>query len=76
MGKTNYAWALAMLEDGNKMAREGWNGKKMWIALQLPDEHSKMTLPYLYMKTACDNLVPWVASHTDMLAEDWTYAEE
>ena len=30
-----------------------------------------MTLPYIYMKTADDNLVPWLASQTDMLAEDW-----
>ena len=30
-----------------------------------------MTLPYIYMKTADDNLVPWLASQTDILAQDW-----
>jgi hypothetical protein len=27
--------------------------------------------PYLAMKTAQDNVVPWLASQTDILAEDW-----
>lgn len=56
---------------GARVAREGWNGKGMWIALQRPDEHSKMRLPYLYMRTVGGDLVPWLASQTDMLAEDW-----
>jgi len=43
----------------------------MWLALQIPDEHSKMTLPYIYMSTVDGKLVPWLASQTDMLAEDW-----
>ena len=51
--------------------RSGWNGKNMWIQLQVPDEHSKMTLPYVYMKTAQGDLVPWVISQTDLLAQDW-----
>jgi hypothetical protein len=41
------------------------------VALQTPDEHSKMGLPYLYMSTVDDRLVPWLASQTDILAEDW-----
>lgn len=56
------------------MCRSGWNGKGMWLCLQRSDEHSKMTLPYIYMKTADDQLVPWVASQTDLLAGDWTRA--
>ena len=63
--------ALLYLRDGKRVAREGWNGKGMWIALQIPDEHSKMSLPYIYMKTADDKLVPWLASQTDILAGDW-----
>lgn len=27
--------------------------------------------PYLMMKTVDDEFVPWVASQTDLLAEDW-----
>ena len=56
---------------GRKVRRVGWNGKNMWIALQRPDESSKMTLPYLYMFTAQGELVPWLASQTDILSEDW-----
>jgi len=57
--------------DGLKVARSGWNGKHMYIALQMPDENSKMSLPYIYMKTVDDKLVPWLASQTDMLSTDW-----
>lgn len=67
----NFGDALFMLKRGHRMARAGWNGKGMWLELQRPDAGSKMTLPYIYMKTADDQLVPWLASQTDMLAEDW-----
>lgn len=63
--------ALNELKNGKRVARQGWNGKGMWLELQVPDAHSKMTLPYIYMKTADDNLVPWLASQTDILADDW-----
>ena len=63
--------AIRALKDGKKVSREGWNGKGMWLALQVPDAHSKMSLPYIYMKTADDKLVPWLASQADMLSEDW-----
>lgn len=67
----NFGNALQMLKEGQKIARFGWNGKGMWLMLQIPDANSKMTLPYIYMKTACSNQVPWLASQTDILAEDW-----
>lgn len=66
-----FGTALEMLKNGLRVARIGWNGKGMWLELQRPDLHSKMTLPYIYMKTADGNLVPWLASQTDMLADDW-----
>lgn len=71
----DFAWALLLLKQGKRVAREGWNGKGMWLNLQVPDEHSKMSLPYIYMKTACDNQVPWLASQTDLLSEDWEEVE-
>lgn len=55
-----------------RFARKGWNGKGMWISKQTPTPKSKMTVPYIYMSTAQGGLVPWLASQTDMLAEDWT----
>lgn len=30
-----------------------------------------MTLPYIFMSTAQGDLVPWLASQTDILATDW-----
>lgn len=68
----NFGEAISALKAGQRVARAGWNGKGMWLALQVPDAHSKMSLPYIYMSTAQGDLVPWLASQTDMLAEDWT----
>lgn len=67
----NFGRAIDELKRGGKVCRDGWNGKGMWLALQVPDEHSKMGLPYIYMRTVDGKLVPWLASQTDMLAEDW-----
>ena len=67
----NFGDAISALKSSFRVARLGWNGKGMWLELQVPDEHSKMTLPYIFMKTADDNLIPWLASQTDVLAEDW-----
>lgn len=67
----DFGSALQGLKQGHRLARAGWNGKGMWVHLQIPDQNSKMTLPYIYMKTACNNQVPWLASQTDILAEDW-----
>lgn len=67
----DFSQALREMKIGCRVHRSGWNGKGMWIALQTPDKGSKMTLPYIYMKTAQGDLVPWLASQTDILADDW-----
>lgn len=76
----DFGWALRQLKEGKKVCRLGWNGKGIYIELQRPDKHSKMTQPYIYIVTTglqSDNpnaprgVVPWLASQTDMLAEDW-----
>lgn len=74
--KLNFGCALTALKSGEKVCREGWNGKGMWLMLQVPDEHSKMTRPYIFMKTADDQLVLWVASQSDLLAVDWRVVYE
>lgn len=73
----DFGEALRALKSGTRVARKGWNGKGMWLELQVPDLFSKMTLPYIYLNYP-DNAqntpgarVPWLASQTDMLAEDW-----
>lgn len=73
----SFGEALAMMRDGIRVTRAGWNGKGLWLELQAPDEHSKMTLPYIYInypddaKTAPGARVPWSPSQTDMLSYDW-----
>jgi len=77
----SFSIALQELKKGKKARRTGWNGKGMWIELQRPDEHSKMSLPYLYLNypegdkyhNGCR--VPWLASQTDLLEEDWEVFE-
>lgn len=71
----NFSHALGELKAGHRVQRSAWNGKGMYVELQVPDENSKMSLPYLYMKTADDKLVPWLASQTDILADDWSVVE-
>lgn len=66
-----FSVALHWLKEGKRVCRSGWNGKGMWIELQLPDTYSKMTLPYIYMSTAQGDLVPWLASQSDLLSNDW-----
>jgi len=68
-------WAIEHMRSGGKVCRRGWNGKNMWLALQTPDVNSKMSLPYVYMKTADQYLVPWLCSQTDLLAQDWEAVE-
>lgn len=67
----DFGMALVELKAGRKVRRAGWDGKGMWLVLQVSDSHSKMSLPYIYMSTAQGDLVPWVASQPDMLFEDW-----
>lgn len=63
--------ALEVLRNGGRVTRAGWNGPGQWLALQVPDEHSKMRKPYLYISPVDGEFVPWLASQTDILAADW-----
>jgi hypothetical protein len=76
----NFGQAIENLKKGKKCRRSGWNGKGIFIALQIPTKLSKMSHPYIYIDTtglqtdnanAPKNLVPWLASQTDMLSDDW-----
>lgn len=71
MGTRDFGWAIHELKRGARVCRAGWNGKGMWLGLQTPDAQSKMGLPYIFMSTVGGKLVPWLASQTDVLAEDW-----
>lgn len=67
----SFSLALDALKDGLKIARHGWNGKGQFLELQIPDENSKMTLPYIYITTVKGERVPWLAAQTDLLSYDW-----
>lgn len=64
-------WAIRRMKEGAKVTRAGWNGAGQFLKLQVPDEHSKMRKPYVYISPVDGELVPWIASQTDLLAEDW-----
>lgn len=76
----NFGLAIEAMRKGLKVARAGWNGKGIHIEIQVPDANSKMSSPYIFIDTtglqtdnaaAPKSLVPWLASQTDMLADDW-----
>lgn len=74
----NFGQAIEAMKHGSKAARKGWNGKGMRLRIVIPDSSKNEdfdmgleNLPYIEMKTADNKLVPWLASQTDMLAEDW-----
>lgn len=93
--RMDFGAALKALKAGAAVARSGWNGKGMWIALtpgsafearhakcghaaakravELPDGEAEIELlPHIDMRAADGSMVVgWLASQTDMLAEDW-----
>lgn len=80
----DFEYALGALKNGCSVARAGWNGKGIFIKLQRPTKTSKMTHPYIYIDTtglvtknklAPLDRVPWIASQTDLLADDWIILE-
>lgn len=70
--------ALLALKEGYFVHRSGWNGKGMSIAIQYPDENSKMTAPYIYIEISgfAVDRIPWLASQADLLADDWEFVVE
>lgn len=78
----NFGDALVRLKAGHRVARTGWNGRGMWLGLVRGGEMPQWTFTnglwdnfplgsFVAMKTADGTLVPWLASQTDVLAEDW-----
>lgn len=86
MEPQDFGWALKQLKAGHRVARVGWNGKGMFIFL-VPGSTFQVNRPpllgiypegteinyhaHIDMKTADNTIVPWLASQTDMLADDW-----
>lgn len=80
-----FGHANECLKKGFNVARVGWNGKGMWlklikrgyydVALSCVGDTNPTLLPWIGMKTADNGFVPWLASQTDILAEDWQVVE-
>lgn len=82
----SFGHAVQALKEGNKVARAGWNGKGMFLFL-VPGSTFKVNRApllgiypegteinynaHIDMKTADGSIVPWLASQTDVLADDW-----
>lgn len=85
----NFGEAVEALKKGEVVCRSGWNGKGMFLlyveysnsveAEERPHCHYHNIkvegLPWIGMKTADDKFVPWLASQTDILADDWEVLE-
>ncbi len=70
----DFSFALLQLKQGNPVTRVGWNGKGMCISLaktKVMWEHTPLE-PFIVMKTVQNKWVPWLASQTDLLSDDWT----
>jgi Protein of unknown function (DUF2829) len=83
-------WAIEQMESGQKVAREGWNGAGMFIFLVpgstfqvsrppllgiYPEGTEIRYQPHVDMRTPQGTVVPWNASQSDLLAEDWKIVE-
>lgn len=82
----NFGDAIAALKAGKKVARTSWNKNITWLFLvpngsmllknsaapgQVSMGEVESLAPWIAMRTADGPIVPWVASHYDMLAENW-----
>lgn len=73
-----FGLAIEALKRGHKVSRKGWNGKGQWLHM-IPKSHWETTRglelldgrPWIGIKTVDDQFMPWVASQSDMLSEDW-----
>lgn len=84
----SFGLALEAAKQGMRIARKGWNGKGMYVFLvhgmdfhtdadlsELDDQNVEV-LDCLVMRTATGAFCPgWLASQTDMLADDWYIVE-
>jgi hypothetical protein len=82
----DFGEAVRLLKDGYAVYRDGWNGKGMYLYHVGADAYPAKTdiakrefgeegkVPYrayIAMLTAQGDVVPWVASQSDVLATDW-----
>lgn len=81
--KNGFDYAIQRVKDGYKMQREGWNGKGQYIELatnvsfKRPNgevvnvDHEAMGNKAIAFHGTSGVQLGWLASQSDMLAEDW-----
>jgi len=85
----NFGDAINLMKSGWSVGRQGWNGKGMFLYYVPGGVYPAQTdvakrrigatveyLPYIAMKTAQGPVVPWLASQTDVLSDDWEVYED
>jgi hypothetical protein len=72
----DFGYALRALKAGRQVTRDGWNGKGQFLSLREAHDDDPMTLPYIFITTVQGDRVPWLASQTDLLAQDWVLVAE
>src|SRR4051794_35579427 len=67
-----FGLAIETLKAGKKVARNGWNGKGMYIQLHKGTDFEHAIIePFLVIKNVKNSFNTWVPSISDLLAEDW-----
>ena len=73
---TGFGYALEMLKREPKrlgMRLPSWSADVV-IKVQMPDEHSKMTAPYLYVESRFGK-VPWKETVIELFSDKWEVVE-
>jgi hypothetical protein len=90
MNEQDFGWALSQIKQGKKVTRKGWNGKDMFLFLVpgstfnvnrapllgiYPEGTEISYRPHIDIKTVDNQIVPWIASQSDLLESDWEVVE-
>lgn len=67
--KFTFGEALELVKKGRGMRLPQWSPEVV-IRAQYPDEHSKMTAPYLYVESRFGK-VPWKETMIELFSNDW-----
>lgn len=72
-GGVSFGTALEAMKKGKGVRLPHWKPDVV-IRAQYPDEHSKMTAPYLYVESRYGR-VPWKETMIELFSEDWEIVE-
>lgn len=76
----NFGDAIEALKAGDRVTRAGWNGRYLMLLRPGSAEYddsvkygrpSEIPQPYISLYSRLGNWIPYTASQSDMLAEDW-----